>query len=245
ASNKLRGDIVALEIHVDLAVATLVSVPRSDPHEVRALTSEEAKKLIEVAQGQWIKPLLILALTTGLRRGELLGLRWHDIDMKHRIMQIRRTANKYSGHGFVENDPKTKRSRRNIVLSDIALQALKEHHILQSEMKLKAGDKWQEQDLVFPNRSGKFLDPLTLQNQFHRLLEKAGLPRIRFHDLRHSAATILLTMGVHPKVVQELLGHGTIAMTMDTYSHLLPSMQKDVADKMNDVFRLSEDQESD
>ncbi len=159
-------------------------------------------------------------------------------------MQVRRTANRYAGYGFVENDPKTKRSRRNIILSDIALQALQDQHVLQDKMKTKAGERWQEQDLVFTNRSGGFFDPETLVKHFHLLLDKAGLPHIRFHDLRHSAATILLTMGVHPKVVQELLGHSTIAMTMDTYSHLLPSMQKDAAGKMNDVFRLSRDAEN-
>ncbi len=225
-------------------VASLVSVPHSDPQEVRALTSDEARKLIEVARDHWLEPLLILALTTGLRRGELLALRWSDIDVSHGIMQVRRTANRYAGYGFVENDPKTKRSRRNIILSDIALQALQDQHVLQDKMKTKAGERWQEQDLVFTNRSGGFFDPETLVKHFHLLLDKAGLPHIRFHDLRHSAATILLTMGVHPKVVQEILGHSTIAMTMDTYSHLLPSMQKDAAGKMNDVFRLSRDAEN-
>jgi integrase len=224
-------------------VASLVSVPHSDPPEVRALTSDEARKLIEVARGHWLEPMLILALTTGLRRGELFALRWSDIDVSHGIMQIRRTANRYAGYGFVENDPKTKRSRRNIILSDVALQALQDQRALRDKIKTKAGERWKEQDLVFPSRSGGFFDPDTLVKHFHLLLDKAGLPRIRFHDLRHSAATILLTMGVHPKVVQELLGHSTIAMTMDTYSHLLPSMQKDAAGKMNSVFRLSRDAE--
>src|SRR5437879_13921902 len=103
---------------------------------------------------------------------------------------------------------------------------------------------WRERDLVVCNRYGDFLDPSHLRKRFDRLLKDASLPDVRFHDLRHSAATILLSMGVHPKVVQEILGHSTIAMTMDTYSHLLPSMQKDVAGKMNEVFQLGEGNES-
>jgi integrase len=224
-------------------VASLVSVPHSDPHEVRALTSDEARRLIEAAQGHWLEPLLILALTTGMRRGELLGLRWSDIDVSRGMLHVRRTANRYPGYGFVENDPKTKRSRRNIMLSDIALQALRDHQLLQTKVKTEAHEQWQERDLVFSDHSGGFLTPETVWRHFQSLLEKAALPHMRFHDLRHSAATILLTMGVHPKVVQELLGHSTIAITMDTYSHLLPSMQRDAAGKMNEVFRFGEDSE--
>lgn len=104
-------------------------------------------------------------------------------------------------------------------------------------MREKAGDQWREQGLIFPNTVGNYLDSDSILRILRDLLEKASLPRMRFHDLRHSAATILMAAGVHPKVVQERLGHSTIAMTMDIYSHVLPSMQRDVADKIDDMFK--------
>jgi integrase len=225
-------------------VAALVSVPRAEVHEVHPLTSDEVYKLIEVAKDHWFRPILILAVTTGMRRGELLGLRWDDIDLKKGVLHVRRTVNKYPGYdlypGFeiIENDPKTRASRRRILLPDVTINALKDQRVLQQAARVEAGEKWQEKNLVFSDQYGDFLNPLRVGRHFHALLDKAGLPHMRFHDLRHSAATILLTMGVHPKVVQELLGHSTIAMTMDTYSHLLPSVQKDAVDKMNDTFRF-------
>ena len=113
---------------------------------------------------------------------------------------------------------------------------LKQHRARQLEVQLKADAAWQDHDLVFCNSLGNFLEPSSLFHRFQALLKEAGIPHVRFHDLRHSAATILLTMGVHPKVVQELLGHSQIGMTMDTYSHVLPSMQKDAMDKWDDLF---------
>jgi integrase len=127
------------------------------------------------------------------------------------------------------------------VLSNVALKTLKDHRAYQDQMKAKAGNNWKALNLVFTNDAGDFISVDKLLRHFKALLEKAGLPHMRFHDLRHSAATILLTMGVHPKVVQELLGHSTIAMTMDTYSHLLPSMQKDAANKMDTAFQFRDE----
>jgi integrase len=218
-------------------VASLVTVPRKNPHEVHALSTDEARKLIQAARDSRIEALLIIAITTGVRRGELLGLRWDDVDLERGVLHIRRTMSRVAGFGFIENDPKTKASRRRVTLPNVALEALKSHRIKQDQVKLEAGTSWIEKGLVFTNMTGNFLDPGHLLTLFYRVLDQAGLARMRFHDLRHSAATILLTMGVHPKVVQELLGHSTIAMTMDTYSHVLPSMQKDAMDGMDNLFR--------
>ncbi len=123
---------------------------------------------------------------------------------------------------------------------------LKQHRLQQLEWRLKAGAAWQEHDLVFCGLHGNYLNPRYILKMFARVLKEAGLPHLRFHDLRHSAATILLSMGVHPKVVQEILGHSTISMTMDTYSHVLPSIQKDAMEKWSDVFedRAKDDQEA-
>lgn len=189
--------------------------------------------------------LFVLALATGMRYGELLGLKWQDVNLDDGTLQVRRTLSRLPtqmgrdrGDLYVEAEPKTKRSRRNIALAGFAIEALKQHRIRQEEMKRSAGDLWEEHDYVFCTPLGKHLNPgHGVLVQLKILLEKAGLPEIRFHDLRHSAATLLLSMGVHPKVVQEILGHSEISMTMDTYSHVLPTMQKDAMVKLNQAFR--------
>jgi integrase len=140
------------------------------------------------------------------------------------------------GTGYKEQEPKTAKSRRKITLPHFVIEALKQHRVRQLEARLKAGKAWTEKDLVFCDKQGGYIFPNTLSYQFSSLLQAAGLPKIRFHDLRHSAATILLSMGVHPKVVQELLGHSSINMTVDTYSHILPSMQQEAMNKLDDLF---------
>ncbi len=145
--------------------------------------------------------------------------------------------NRIVGHGYVESETKTVKSRRKILLPPFVVEALKQHRARQLESRLKAGGAWRDHDLVFCNIYGGFLDPGNLLHMFRALLKEAGLPHMRFHDLRHSAATILLSMGIHPKVVQELLGHSAISMTMDTYSHVLPSMHQEAMEKMDDMFR--------
>jgi integrase len=142
------------------------------------------------------------------------------------------------GGGYQEAEPKTEKSRRTIVLPDFALDALRNHSERQSEIKRKAGEFWQEHDYVFCTPLGTHIHPgHDILEEFKKLLKRAGLPDIRFHDLRHSAATMLLSVGVHPKVVQELLGHNQISMTMDTYSHVLPTMQQEAMNKMNNALQ--------
>src|SRR5215469_15061824 len=140
------------------------------------------------------------------------------------------------GKGYIEFEPKTAKGRRKIVLPPFVCEALKQHRTRQVERWLKVGARWQDRDLVFCNIYGGFFDPAHLRQRFDRLLRDVGLPDVRFHDLRHSAATILLSMGVHPKVVQEILGHSQISMTMDIYSHVLPGMQQQVMDRLDDLF---------
>ena len=122
------------------------------------------------------------------------------------------------------------------MLSPFLLAMLKQHHVRQLEARLQAGAAWEEHGLVFCNRCGKLADPSGLFKAFKKLLKAADLPPMRFHDLRHSAATLLLAMGIHAKVVQELLGHSSITMTLNIYSHVLPSMQKDAVDKLSNLF---------
>lgn len=142
-----------------------------------------------------------------------------------------------TGLGYKETEPKTRKSRRSIVLTAFAIEALKKHQAKQLEMKLAAGDAWEEHDYVFCSPVGKHLSPgHDVLVQLKKLLKKADLPDIRFHDLRHCTATLLLSKGVHPKIVQEILGHSEISMTLDTYSHVLPTLQRDAMDGLNDFF---------
>ncbi len=171
-----------------------------------------------------------------MRLGELLGLKWQDIN--DGTLQVRRTLNYVNKVGFKEAVPKTEKSRRNIILPAFVVEELRQHRIRQLEERLKAGEAWQEHDLVICTVTGEYMSPGDISSKLLRsILQKAGLPRIRFHDLRHCSATLLLSMGVHPKVVQELLGHSQISMTMDIYSHVLPTMQKEAMEKINTLLQ--------
>src|SRR5262249_936666 len=157
----------------------------------------------------------------------LLGLHWQDIDFDTRSLYVRRTINRIGKFGLVESEPKTQRSRRKIILPAFVVDVLRRHREQQQVIREKAGLLLPGKGIVFCNMYGGYIEPTNLHDDFKRLLRSAQLPDIRFHDLRHSAATILLSMGVHPKIVQEILGHSNIGMTMDTYSHVFPSMQQE------------------
>jgi integrase len=174
--------------------------------EMLTLTTEQSQQLLVTARGHRLEALLTLALTTGMRRGEILALQWKDIDWKDGNLQVRRSVNRYVGQGFKVSEPKTKQSRRTIALPVFVLEALKEHRTRQLEERLQAGPSWEDHGLVFSNVYGNFLNPSHLGTDFHKLLIKAKLPMIRFHDLRHTAASLLLKMNVSPKMVQEILG---------------------------------------
>ena len=217
-------------------VCDAVSPPRPKRHEIHTLTPEQAQQLLKAVNDHRLKILFVLALATGMRLGELLCLKWQDIN--DGSLQVRRTLYYVSKVGFVEAEPKTEKSRRNIILPTFVLEELKQHRIRQLEERLKAGEAWQEHNLVICTVIGGYISPGDISSKLLRnILQKAGLPRIRFHDLRHSAATLLLSMGVHPKVVQELLGHSQISMTMDIYSHVLPTMQKEAMEKINTLLQ--------
>jgi len=218
-------------------VCDLVSPPRRAHYEFKPLTLEQAHQLLTALRGHNMEALFVLALTTGMRRGEILALKWQDINFTQNMLQVRRIFTRAPGQRYVEAEPKTNKSRRSVLLPTITADLLKQHRVHQLEAKLQVGEFWEEHDLVFCTSLGTPLNPNKVLERFKTVLKKASLPDMRFHDLRHSAATMLLSVGVHPKVVQELLGHNQISMTMDTYSHVLPTMQKDAMDKMNDALQ--------
>ncbi len=217
-------------------VTDLVTPPRLEKHEVQSLTLEQARTLLAAARGHRLDMLLTLALTTGMRRGELLALRWSDIDLESGLLQVRRTVDFIARYGYVEGEPKTARSRRKIVLPAFVVAMLKQHRKNQLEQRLKVGDDWQDRDLVICGLEGNYLNPRYLLKLFDKLLVEAGLSHMRFHDLRHSVVTLLLGMGVDPRTIQVFVGHEDITTTLRIYSHVLPSMQQGVADKLSELF---------
>lgn len=232
-------------------VCDLVSPPARREHEVTPLNEEQVRKLLAISNGSNVEALVKLALATGMRRGELLGLKWRDIDFKKGVLQVRRTMTriprkfrKPEQRSYVEAPPKTKKSKRSIVLIPFATEALIEHRKRQNEIRKKAGDSWVNSDLIFCTSRGTPLNPTNdVLEPFKLLLKKAGLPDVRFHDLRHSAATLLLSLGIHPKIVQELLGHSNINITLTIYSHVLPNMQENAMGKLNDMLMEKDKEE--
>ncbi len=202
-------------------VCDVVTPPRIPHTEKTVLTKEQAHVLLKVAQKHRLEALLTLAITTGMRRGELLALRWQDIDLSNGSLHVKRALNYTTEYGYTESEPKTVRSRRMIMLPKFVVVTLKRHKVQQEEQRDKVGGEWIEKDLLFTNALGDYYSPSTMVKGFDSLLVSAGLPHVRFHDLRHSAATLLLSMGIHPKIVQEILGHSQISMTMDVYSHAM------------------------
>ena len=226
-------------------VCDLVTAPRRIRFEIQPFTPEQVQSFFAAIRGHKWEALFTLALATGMRQGELLGLKWQDINFSTGTLQVRRMLTRVSSETsvrvFIEAEPKTQQSRRSITIASFAFEALKQHRLRQLETRLKADTLWEEHDYVSCTLVGTHLRPSHVVDEFKKLLKKANLPDIRFHDLRHSAATLLLSLGIHPKVVQEMLGHTQISMTMDIYSHVLPSMQQDAVSKLNDLLMRHEE----
>jgi integrase len=217
-------------------VAGVVKAPRPAPEEMRTLSKEETHRLLDAARGDRVEALYVLAVHTGMRQGELLGLKWRDVDLENATLSVRRTLTKSRGRLLV-GEPKTNNSRRTIRLTEPAVRALREHLDRQMEGMQRLGDLYQDEGLVFASEVGTLINPSNLRKRsFARLLKRAGLPKIRFHDLRHTCATLLFGRGIHPKNVQELLGHTNIAITLNIYSHVIPGMGDQTARAMEDAL---------
>jgi len=218
-------------------VTEAVKAPRPVSKEMQPLNLGQARTLLEAARGEKLEALYVLALTTGMRQGELLGLKWEDVNVESGTLHVRRTLSTAMGEGFSFNPPKTTKSRRSIKVPQLALHALRRHRAAQLAARLKVAGLWKDHDLVFTTGVGTPIARADLfTRSFKPLLMRAGLPDMRFHDLRHTCATLLLGKGVHVKFVQELLGHSTIAVTLDTYSHVLPGMGDSLADTMDEAL---------
>lgn len=216
--------------------AASISAPRVPRHEMHVLDGAETKALLQFALGDPMYPFAYLAIQTGSRNGELCGLRWSDIDWSGGRLSIRRTAQRPPGQGLQMRPTKTHRSSRSVSLSPDSLAFLKE--LLPETEPASEQPAGPNLGYVLPQPTGAPYEPGQVTKGFRRLKKKAGLPDgFRFHDLRHTAATLLMSAGVHPKVVSERMGHATVSITLDTYSHVLPSLQDEAALAMDDILR--------
>ncbi|BDG59904.1 tyrosine-type recombinase/integrase [Caldinitratiruptor microaerophilus] len=208
-------------------------LPRVQRRQVQALTPDQAARLLEAAEGTDLYIPVLLGLTTGMRVGEICALRWDDLDFTTGTISIRHTQAVDENRRVYLKVVKTKSSARRVDLSPEVVRALREHKARQNELRLQAGPNWQDHGLVFCRADGSPEDRSNVNKRLKTLMRRAGLPVLSSHKAwRHTAASVMLAEGVHPKVVQERLGHSSISMTLDLYSHLAPGMQKAAAEKV-------------
>jgi integrase len=218
-------------------VAALVDPPQLERHEVKPMTAEQARSFLEAAQNQRFGSLYVLALSLGMRQGEVLGIRWADVRLEgeNPTLAVNQALQRIRGEfRFVR--PKTDRSRRTIALPRSVVEALLAQRARQAADRLAIGPAWQDHGLVFTMPNGAPIERKFLHNDFKRILNSAGLPDTKFHNLRHSVASLLIAQGIPLREIMELLGHSSITLTADTYSHLMAPAMRAVADTMDLVL---------
>lgn len=216
--------------------AELVEPPKINRHEATTLTPDEVLRLLTAANGSELAVPVLLAVCLGLRRGEALALRWDDVDLDNRVVVVRYSALCESAETFQISDTKTRSSRRAIRLPEYVATILADRKAKLEDQRKKLGKSYNLLNLVCCRETGMPFTSNALQHQYKRLLNNAGLPDIRFHDLRHTNATLMLRNGIPAKVVSAMLGHSSIQLTMDTYSHVLPDMQEGATNAMDKLL---------
>ena len=210
-------------------VAMAVDPPKPSRPEIKFLSPEDVEHLLDIADSTTYYELIFTALYSGLRRGELLGLRWCDVDLLMATISVNQSLQRLTGGEFSIREPKSARSRRLVPMPPSLAVLLRQYKKFQGEQMVTLGLGLTEADLVFSHPDGSPLDPSTVSHTFSKIAKKAGLDKIRFHDLRHAHASLMLLTGADPKVISERLGHASIAITMDIYAHILPGLQEDAA----------------
>ena len=237
--HRLLSEALSYAVQMEMLVrnpALVVKQPKTDTKEMKVLDWDGVKQLLETAKGSPYYHLFHLALYTGLRRSELVGLKWQSVDLERGSLSVIRTLQRVPGVGLVELEPKTKRSKRAISLSKSALEALRLQGTLQAKQKLAAGPAWQDAGYVFARPDGQPLSPDAVTHAFKRIMESLGIPNVRLHDLRHTHATRMMKQGWNPKIVSERLGHVGVGITLDTYSHVIPGLQEDAAAMLDETL---------
>lgn len=202
----------------------IVDAPRPVNPEMQTWNARQVAAVLRVATGDELEPLWRLALSTGMGRGELLGPTWRDIDLDRGTLAVRRTLTRGTGGVWIAGEPTTTAGRRQVALPQSVVDSLRRYRTRQLERRLELGPVWEDRDLVFTNEPGAPLHPNTLALRFRRLIEAADVPVTRFHDLRHTSATLPLANGEHPKVAAERLDRHDVGVTLNRYSHVTPDM---------------------
>lgn len=213
-----------------------VERPKVEQKEMQTLNEEQSRQFLIAASGSAYEMIYYLALVTGMREGELLGLKWADIAWDKGILFIQRQLQEIPGRGYVFIPPKTRSGRRHIRLGQATIRRLRDHQRQQEAMKVEIAEKWQDKDLVFPTSLGTPLDHKRLTTEFKRILKRAGLPMIRFHDLRHTSISSLLDMGMPINVVQRRAGHSKASTTVNIYGHAVDESEKETAEKFEELI---------
>jgi integrase len=218
-------------------VAALADPPKQERHEIHPLTPEQATVLLESIKGHRLEGLFVTALTTGLRSGELRALRWADVDLDARSLSVEAGLAKIDGR-WQRIPPKSSAGRRMVPLLDRTVTALREHRLRQLTDRIAAGSEWvgNAWDLVFVSDVGTPLDASNVVHAYQLALKRAGLPRQRFHDARHSVATFWLAAGVPARVVADMLGHSQVSLTLNVYTHVLPTLRRDAANALDAIL---------
>ena len=215
-------------------VASLAEAPKVPEPEIRALTPASARQILAAVKGDGLEALFTVALACGLRQSEALGLRWSDVDLDTAPLTVQRTIQRVDGE-YQVLEPKTKRSRRTISLPAPVAASLRQHRTGQMEARLVVGPAWEGDTwggLVFTDEIGRPLSSFYVSRRFKKLLSLAGLPVMRYHDLRHGAASLMAAQGVPPRVAMEVLGHAQISTTMNIYAHIAPEFQKEASERV-------------
>lgn len=223
-SRAVKQDLVARN------VAALADPPRVTKREVQALTPDQAKAFLAAIAEHRLYALVAVAVSLGLRQGEILGLRWVDVDLDRGTLRVQHALQRI-GKEWKLAEPKSERSRRTVKMPESLVGILRGHRKTQLERRLAAGSNWQDHGFVFSARHGQPLEGTVLNRDVKRLMAAAGLPALHFHALRHSCATLLLAQGVAPRVAMEVLGHSDIRLTLNTYSHVIDDLQHEAAEK--------------
>lgn len=220
-------------------VADAVDPPRIRRSEMQTWDEDDVNRFLENAKDSPYYALFYTALFTGMRRSELLALRWQDVDFIYSQIYVSRSSHQLKDGSFIFTQPKSAKSRRTIALTPSTILMLREYHEEQKLERDMTGNPLTDGDLVFSDIEGKPLRPNTITRAWTTLAAKCGLKVIRLHDARHTHASLMLKQGIHPKVVQERLGHSTIAMTLDIYSHVAPGIQQAAAESFDKVLNKS------
>jgi integrase len=203
------------------------------------LTPLEVEQICEAAGDGVHGAIVHIAVLTGLRQGELLGLRWKDVDLDNGVVQVQQTLQSVAGMGTVIGIPKTPKSRRAVALSPDTINVFREQRRRQAEIRLKAGSAYDDLGYIFATPLGAPIDASNLRRAWRRIVATAGIGHVRFHDLRHTHASLMLLQGTHLKIVSERLGHASIAITADTYSHVQPGLQAAAAARLDQLLRVA------